>query len=410
MHQNLGQWSFDALPASERRFWQSMRDEIPELCLMPDRYVLDPERWGPYVELPGGGTLPHGPADSERTGPPFVCKPDRRVATMVLLHYARKITGAIRKRSVRESAIFAAALAHYIQDCAGPGHVINHYLLLRLLPRECARVAHIHRDLDDLAPAPPPPFRPVLLGESIAEAVFNAEGLLQRVIEAALATVVPAVQAVAARRKRLAGRTLEKSYHSAVRLVTSFWHTCFALAWERLPQGDRKRLGAVMLSARRPDDAFTLDPYPWEPRSGASLIEGAGAATAPLTHRVRRAGRTRTVRCSDGIAMVYGHVFYRIPPGVYRRLSVRVGFLANPHQTAAGAFKVILGSRPPRYEDGTARVLSTGGSTATAVTLRPRAAAREITVPLGAARGLTLLALPDPMNAQVVWAQPTLVK
>jgi len=410
MHHSLGRWSFDALGAPERRFWKTMREEMPDLCSMPDRYPLDPERWGPYVELPGGGTLPHGPADSERTGPPFVWKHDRRVATKVLLHYARKITGAIRKRSVRKSAIFAAALAHYIQDCAGPGHVMNHYLMLRLLPGECASVAHIHRDLDDIAPPRPAPFRPVLLGESVAEAVFNAEGRLEQVIEAALAAVVPAVQAIAFRRKNVARKALESSYHSAVRLVTSFWHTCFALAWGRIPKGDHKRLGEVMLSAHRPNDAFTLDPYPWEPRSGGSLVEGAGAAPVPLTQRVRRAGRIRAVKCSDGIAMVHGHVFYRIPPGVYRKLCVRVGFLARPEQSAAGTFKVILGSRPPTYEYGTARVLSAGGRTAAAVTLRHGATAREISVPLGGARGVTLLAIADPLNAQVVWARPRLLK
>lgn len=410
MHHTMGRWSFDALSASQRRFWKGLREEIAELCAMPDQYALAPERWGPYVELPGGGTLPHGPDDSDRTGPPFVCKPDRRLAAGILLHYARKITAAIRKRRARESAIFAAALAHYIQDSSGPGHVVNHFLMLRLLPAECARVAHIHRDLDDVDPGKPAPFRPTLLGQSVTETAFNAEGLLQSVIETALAAVVPAVQAVAARKKRAARRAVEAPYHSATHLVTSFWHTCFALAWERFPEADRKRLGSAMLSPRRPDDAFTLDPYPWEPRSGGSLVEGAGAAPVPLTQRVRRAGRIRVLTCSDGIAMVHGHVFYRIPPGVYRKLCVRVGFLARPQQSASGTFKVVLGSRPPAYEDATARVLSTGGTTAAAVTLRPGDPARGITVPLARARGVTLLALLHPLNSQVVWAQPRLVK
>jgi len=410
MHVHLGEWSLAALTARERTFWKELAHEIPELCLMPDRYASDPERWGPYVTLPDNQLLPHGPDDTDRTGPPFVWRHDRRIATKVLTHYVRKITSSIARGDVLRSATFAAALGHYVQDCAGAGHVVNHFLMLRLLPDACARVAHIHRALDDVEAPRPPRFRPTLLGASVAEAAFNAEGALQSIIESALAAVVPMVQAIGARKTACLPALLAPAYHAAVRLAASLWHTCFTLAWNDASESDRKRLDAAPLSDRRPDDAFTLDPYPWEPRSGTALDESGDAV--PLRLRVRAAGRVRTRTFQRGIAMVHGHAMYRIPPRVYHHLRVRVGLLvrAGQQEDAEATFSVVLAREAPTYEYATARVLAKGGKVAAVVKLAAGDPSREITVPLANARAVTLLAQATPLCTHVVWADPVLLK
>ena len=408
MHLVLADWSLAALHRPEHAFWKDVASQIPRLCVMPDQVSLDPKRWRPYVTLPGGHPLPHGPADSDHAGPPFNWRHDRRVARKILSHYMRRIIRTVTAGRVSRSAAFAGALAHYVHDCAGPAHVVNHYLLLRLLPKACRTAGHIHRPLDDVQVPQPPPFRPRLLGASVPEAVFHAEGMLQDVIEAALAALVPMVQCVGAGRDRALPKLLAPPYHAAAKLVASLWHTCFALAWNHMSKADLNRLDSVPLAARRPDDAFTLDPYPWEPLAGAALLENGDSAN--LTLRVRQAGRSRTRSFTDGLAMVHGHAFYRIPPGLYRRLRVRVGILARPPQTGAVTFHVVLGASPPTYEHATARVLRRGGRSVATLALDARDPSQELNVPLGSARGITLLTIASPLNTHVVWAQPTLSK
>jgi len=408
MHLVLADWSLAALQRPERAFWKDVASEIPRLCTMPDKVSLDPERWRPYVTLPGGHALPHGPADSDYVGPSFNWRHDRRVARKILSHYMRRIIRAVTAGRVSRSAAFAGTLGHYVQDCAGPAHVVNHYLLLRLLPQACRTAGHIHRSLDDVHVPQPPPFRPILLGASVPEAVFHAEGMLQGIIEAALAAVVPMVQCIGAGKSRPLPKLLAPPYHAAAKLVASLWHTCFTLAWNRTGKKDLRRLSAVPLATRRPDDAFTLDPYPWEPLASAALIETGEVVS--LTLRVRQAGRLRTGSFANGVGMVHGHAFYRIPPGLYGRLRVRVGLLARPPQTGSATFKVILGSSPPTYEDATARVLKLGGRSAAVVTLGAQEPSRELEIPLGAAKGITLLTIAEPLGTHVVWANHTLFR
>ena len=148
MHVKLGEWSLEALSRKERHFWRPAEKEFATLFLIPDNYFAEPEKWGRYVVLPDGRVLPHGPTDLEYTQVSFVARPDRRVAAKVLVHLVGKVVERIAAGNALESARFAGALAHYVQDSAGPAHVINNYLLLRLFPASGRRAVHMHRVID----------------------------------------------------------------------------------------------------------------------------------------------------------------------------------------------------------------------------------------------------------------------
>ncbi|MFH0963832.1 MAG: hypothetical protein V2A58_07440 [Planctomycetota bacterium] len=407
MHIEMGRWSLKALGARQRAFWRSVEDELPELCTMPDRYFAEPEKWRRYVALPGGHVLPHGPTDAQFTDVSFAHHGDRRVARFALSHLIGELVRALRANDPVESARFGGSLAHYVQDCSGPAHVVNHYLLLRLVPPP-ARLRNIHRPLDDVSVPRPPRFRPRVLGTCVPEIAFHAEAELQRIVELALAAVVPALQAIRARKGGVLPSLLSPSCHAAVRLVSSLWHTCFCVARGAIAQSALRGLRAVPLSERRPDDAFTLDPYPWEPRRDAGIHESG--ALLPLRLRVSRGGRSYLATFRDGLAMVHGHAFFRIPAGVYRAFSVRIGILARPPQAGKVVFRVVLGDSPPSYESGTARILDMGGRVARTVTLSASSLSRAIRVPLGRARGIALLADASPFATHVAWVHPVLLK
>jgi hypothetical protein len=372
IHSILGKRAFELLSNEERQFWKSEQTALPRHCDLPDLHLAaqwdgsGKESWyAQYGVMPNGRCTPHGPVDSAWVGAALGGPPDAGKSLYVLRYYFRKIIALIRKDQAEESARFAGTLAHFIQDCSSPGHIINNVLLNHLFPVRNGRLFPLHGLIDGW------PFaaervksRPELLGRTPDEAAFLLNETLLGNVENMTGEIIPLCQSIQAGRNAAAGRIMNRWNRVSTLLTASAWHTAYVIARGKIsPAAERKfrtldltslpmihvnapefdrtkyiKAGIPFYECLYPESdpcrsRLSTDRIPFEPAVNTSY-DGQGKAV-PLalnSNGVRLHG--------NGIAAgSYGVASFRVPGYLYSEFDV----LAGVHPDSGSDAKVTFG-------------------------------------------------------------------
>ena len=347
IHGKLGQEALSLLSEEERSFWNDECANIADYCFYPDLHLAAqweaPEKeayYSRYCILPNGKAVPHGPVDGNWRSASFGgIEISQSIIYKVLSYYMCRVVASIRKGDRTESARFAGAAAHFVQDFCTPGHVMNNLLLNRLFPATAKHHDFLHKVFDGFPLEEKPQFeRARILGRSAEEAAWLLCGRLVKEAEAILSDMVAMCTAIRSGHiTRKASRLVHLHQARAVNLSASLWRTCFALAWKRkvsaktfavqpladypmLVEFSQKydlgkyiRAGIPFYSNKYPDSdpprsTFSTFPYHYEPMRGC-LLDAQGR---PLPER------------GEFIAVgSYGSATWNIPGRLYASLEAR---------------------------------------------------------------------------------------
>ncbi|MBO4647439.1 MAG: hypothetical protein J5806_04720 [Lentisphaeria bacterium] len=372
IHSVLGKRAFELLPPAERQFWKSEQDDLPGYCDLPDLHLAAQwdgsgklEWYAKYGVMANGRVTPHGPVDKDWICAALGGQSDAEKSLYTLRFYLKKIIGLIRHGQAAESARFAGTLAHFIQDCSSPGHVINNILLNHLFPVRHGKLFPLHGVIDGW------PFasermksRPELLGRTADEAAFLLNETLLRNVEIMTGEIIPLCQAIQAGRNSTAGRIMDRWNRMSVFLTASVWHTAHAIARGRIsPASARKfqtldltRLPMIHENSPKFDRAdyiragipfyeciypecdpcrsrLSTDRIPFEPAVNTSYDGKGNAVPLALISGGKRLG-------GSGIAAgSYGVASFRVPGDLYSGFDV----LAGVHPDSESDAKVTFG-------------------------------------------------------------------
>ncbi|MBE6374708.1 MAG: hypothetical protein E7055_21920 [Lentisphaerae bacterium] len=256
IHSVLGKRAFELLPPAERNFWKSEQAVLPGYCDLPDLHLASQwdgsgklEQYARYGVMPNGRVTPHGPVDENWFGAALGGQPDAEKTLYVLRYYLKKIIGLIRRNQPAESALFAGTLAHFIQDCSSPGHIINNVLLNHLFPVRHGKLFPLHGVIDGW------PFesgrlksRPELLGRTADEAAFLLNETLLRNAEIMTGEIIPLCQSIQAGRTSTAGRIMDRWNRVSTLLTASVWHTAYVIARGKIPPAAERKFRTLDLT------------------------------------------------------------------------------------------------------------------------------------------------------------------
>ncbi|MBQ6470941.1 MAG: hypothetical protein IJJ33_03075 [Victivallales bacterium] len=373
IHPEIGRRAFESLPADEQEFWESVRHELPGHCDLPDLHLASQwdnsgkEAWyARYDVLPNGRCTPHGPVDPNWVSAALGGLPDASKSLYALRYFMKKTTERIRKRDVAEAARFSGSLAHMIQDCSTPGHVMNNITLNHLFPARGGKLVPLHSTID-FWPLPPCGVKPkpALLGRSVEEAAFLLNETLLRNAEAMSGDIVPLCQAIQRGQKKAVDRIMRKWNGESVRLTASAWHTVFSLAHRRIPAEQQRRFSALDLTRlpmvheispkfdRRKfiasgipfydciypecDPArsrLSTDRIPFEPAVNTSYDGNGTAIPSALLSGGKRVGGHSIAAGSYGVAS------FRVPGKLYSEFDVLAGVHPDSESAAEVTFAV----------------------------------------------------------------------
>ena len=411
-HILMGKSSFDSLPGWERDLWSGQRERLAANCLVPDQYYTNKEQYGRYCVMPNGVVVPHTPTDAKWTMAPFIWEHCPESYSYVIEYYLGKLIETIAAGDVDEAVMFAGVFGHFLQDSSQPAHLVHNDWLYTLVSRPSGRYRHLHRDLDDADPDEEAlkEVRPRLLGTSLAEAASQLRAEYEKMIQAAMAQLVPMITAAYAQDEAAMSLAITGSYRAAAAITASAWHTAHCVAARRFDDDEVRDLETVRLNRVPYYFGFTIDPYGFRPLMDFACDREGN--TVPLVLRVKGAkGGAKQRSFADGIAMSWGNVQYDIPGGVYERFLARIGVLSSEPAHAGAVFKVVLSGGPVVYEPGLATVLDYGGPIAfDSGVLTAAAPAIEIAVQLDGATGITLIVECPDEPTHALWVEPVLIK
>ncbi len=429
IHPAIGKRAYELLPPAEQSFWKSERDRLPGYCDLPDLHLASQwdgsgrEAWyAQYDVMPNGRCVPHGPVDRD-----WICAalgggpPDASKTLYTLRHYMKKITELIRRNRTAESARFAGTLAHFIQDCSSPGHIVSNVLLNHLFPAGKGRLFPLHSIIDSW-PLEPETVkrRPQLLGRTADETAFLLNETLLRNAETMIGEVIPLCQAIQSGRKTAAGRIMGKWNRMSVFLTASAWHTLHAVAGRRIPRAaarkfqtlDLTRLPMILENSPKFDrtryiragipfydciypesdpcrSRLSTDRIPFEPAVNISYNrEGNAILPELISNGQRLTGR--------GIAAgSYGVASFRVPGTLYSGFDV----LAGVHPDSESDAEVTFGVWCPEASEP---LLAAGRTSRRGEALRFHLRLPE------KCRTLSLLSAGGNSGLSVVWLNPIL--
>lgn len=387
-HSRITEEALGALPRWEQEIWQAERDGlIREYCMYPDLHRDVPERkkeLDPYCLLPNQKPCPHQAAG----------RSDDRY---VMRYYLGRIVEALRAKRITESARFGGTLAHYIEDSGCPVHVIDNSLILKVLPPpEAWQNIAIHGAVEG------PEFefsiagyRPVLLGQTIDEAVCHLYERYQHMIRIARAQIAPVVQGIYADDKPRADAARAAAATACAQVLADAWHTAFAISQGRFAEEELEGLSTRSLVDLTPIAAACGSPYGTPMRNGSL---GPGRRTVPIVLLVAdEAGKQVEKAWANGIGV-----------GPSARIEYDIGSLGYTTLTATVGLHAGLGRK------GAVEVTISGdGKELWKGSLKGGEPARPVEVPIAGVRRL-VLSVDDidrvPAEDHTVFAGPMLGK
>lgn len=373
IHPEIGKRAFELLPPEEQNFWNPERKNLSQNCDLPDLHLASQwdgsgkEPWyAQYDVMPNGRCTPHGTIDTNWVGVALGGEEaDASNMLYALRYYMKKIITLIRRKEVTESARFAGTLAHMIQDCSSPGHVINNILLNHLFPARNGRLFPLHAVIDSW-PLEPEKIktRPELFGRNVEEAAFRFNETLLRNAELMIGEIIPLCQAIQSGRNAAIARIMRKWNGISVFLTASAWHTAYVLAGGKIPTSAARKfrnLDLTQLSMirkiapefdRRPfikagipfydciypecdpcRSRLSTDRIPFEPAVNTSYDRQGNAIALSLNLGGKRLYGKGFAAGSYGIAS------FRVPGTLYKELDV----LAGVHPDSESEAKVTFG-------------------------------------------------------------------
>ena len=381
VHDIIGKRAFELLAPEEQLFWKGEQNNLPGYCDLPDLHLASQwdgsgkEKWyAQYGVMPNGRCTPHGPVDKNWSCIAHGADPDASKSLYTLRYYMKKITALIRQKNAVESARFAGTLAHFIQDCCTPGHIINNLKLNHLFPPQAGKLIPLHSTID-FYPFEPELVRsePEILGRSVEEAAFLLNETLLRNAEIMTGEIVPLSQAIQDNNTPRIQKIMQKWNGISVHLTASLWHTLFAIANCLIPETAQQQFNELDLTTlsmiagcdKRFDrsqfirsgipfyeciypecDPFrsrlSTDRIPFEPAVNTSY-DGNGNAV-PL--ELLKGGQPFRGNGHGIAAGSYGVASFRVPGKLYAGFEVHAGV----HYRSESDAKVTFGIWCPEYK------------------------------------------------------------
>lgn len=399
-HHAIVELALASLPAWAAKHWTPLVPEVLGICMLPDQKALPLLRgetgpWRRYFPKRAWKLHFNGAQADWRA---FL--PDSRF-------YLRHVVDNLRKGDLQEAARFAGVYSHWIGDFSQPAHHYDLEIATLLPPPPSMRNCEYHRMIEDIpSTIKTIQYRPRVLGRTQSECLFRLAGDYERLFRASVAALIPMTQAIYDRRHAPATRLLNALVRDSAMLFADFCCTAQALADNRIPPADRKRLSDCDLWTIAPDrydvefnfghkplrDWITIDSYGRALPLALYLQEGEGGLVA------RKVAGFCTIPHALPLETVEPEAWleYRLPPKVFTRFRCDVGLMAGIKRPQA----------PSHFE-----LLLDGACAARTPVLNAGDAAARLEADVRGVRTLRMLVRTDGSTdklAYAVWGHPRL--
>lgn len=399
-HHAITRAAVEVLPPWERDWLGAEAAPLGDsYCLIPDKVFTDRAN-APFAAM------------ESRPGERYLLNlhlPAQQPENLETMRYFMgKAVAALRSGDVASAARFMGTVCHQIEDYGSPAHTVpgdNMFTLLQqFLPAPDAmkdQLLHSPIESGELKVGIPG-YAPRLLGTSVEEASWRLMHRVHEEILNARRTTVPIIQALyAADAEKVKAEQLKAATVDA-QVVADALHTILALGAERFDADAAEALDRVEIGSFFPLEAESLyfaqkqffsSPHWGHARSGVVLAEGKHAQ--PL--RLRVEGKPEPIEFANGISAGMGKpLTFLLPPGVYKRFTVRAGL------------------HPELGEKGKVEFAVSGdGKPLGSVIVSGTEPARELTFDVSEVSQLQLSLTPrnaEPKSQYAIWGEPVLWK